>query len=73
MGWVYYRMGNTAEGLAYLERAYKVRPDPEIAAHLGEVLWTKGRQADAEKIWRAAQVEHPDNELLQETVKRYLR
>jgi tetratricopeptide (TPR) repeat protein len=73
MGWVYYRMGNTTEGLAYLERAYKVRPDPEIAAHLGEVLWTKGRQADAERIWRAAQVEHPDNELLQETVKRYLR
>lgn len=72
MGWVSYRMGSTAEGLGYLERAYTARPDPEIAAHLGEVLWMKGRKADAEKLWRASQKEHPENELLQETIKRYL-
>ena len=72
MGWVSYRMGSTAEGLGYLERAYTARPDPEIAAHLGEVLWMKGRKADAEKLWRASQKEHPENELLQETIKRHL-
>lgn len=72
MGWVYYRMGSTAEGLGYLERAYSARPDPEIAAHLGEVLWMKGRKADAEKLWRDSQKEHPENELLQDTIKRYL-
>jgi tetratricopeptide (TPR) repeat protein len=72
MGWVYYRMGNPAEGLSYLERAYTARPDPEIAAHLGEVLWSKGRQSDAEKVWRSSQKEHPENELLQDTIKRYL-
>jgi len=73
MGWVHYRMGNSAEGLGYLERAYSTRPDPEIAAHLGEVLWTKGRQADAEKVWRDSQKDHPENELLQDTMQRYLR
>jgi tetratricopeptide (TPR) repeat protein len=73
MGWVYYRLGNHQEGLTYLQRAYDQRPDPEIAAHLGEVLWVKGRQADAEKLWRDSVQEHPDNELLQETMKRFLK
>jgi tetratricopeptide (TPR) repeat protein len=72
MGWVQYRLGNHQEGLTYLQRAYDQRPDPEIAAHLGEVLWIKGRQADAEKVWRGSAQEHPDNELLQETMKRFL-
>jgi tetratricopeptide (TPR) repeat protein len=73
MGWVYFRMGNHKEGLDYLQRAYKTRPDPEIAAHLGEVLWTKGRQTEAEQLWRQAAGEHPDNDLLQDTIKRFLR
>jgi tetratricopeptide (TPR) repeat protein len=73
MGWVNFRMGNTKEGLDYLQRAYKARPDPEIAAHLGEVLWAKGRQPDAEKVWRESAVEHPENDLLQETMKRFLK
>ena len=42
MGWVEYRLGRVAQGLQYLERAFQQRPDPEIAAHLGEVLWVKG-------------------------------
>lgn len=73
MGWVQYRMGNHKDGLDYLQRAYTQRPDPEIAAHLGEVLWVKGRPADAEQIWRTSAQEHPDNELLQETMKRFLK
>jgi tetratricopeptide (TPR) repeat protein len=73
MGWVQYRMGNHNDGLDYLQRAYTQRPDPEIAAHLGEVLWVKGRPADAEKVWRSSAQEHPDNELLQETMKRFLK
>ncbi|HZR02713.1 MAG TPA: tetratricopeptide repeat protein [Burkholderiales bacterium] len=72
VGWVYYKMGNQKEALDYLERAFKRRPDPEIAAHLGEVMWAKGMRADAETIWRGALKEHPDNELLQDTVKRFL-
>jgi len=73
MGWVLYRLGNYPEGLSYLQRAYGERPDPEIAAHLGEVLWVKGQHGDAEKVWRQANQAHPENELLQDTMKRFLK
>ena len=73
MGWVHYRMGNFKEALDFLQRAYARRPDPEIAAHLGEVMWAKGKKAEAEQLWRSALLEHGENELLQETVKRFLR
>jgi tetratricopeptide (TPR) repeat protein len=66
-------MGDYKEGLDYLQKAFAQRPDPEIAAHLGEVLWVKGRQDDAEKVWREALKEHPDNELLQGTMKRLIK
>jgi tetratricopeptide (TPR) repeat protein len=73
MGWVLYRLGDSKQALAYLQRAYTQRPDPEIAAHVGEVLWVRGQQQEAEKVWRDASKENPDNELLQATMKRYLR
>jgi tetratricopeptide (TPR) repeat protein len=73
MGWVHFRMGNHKEGLDYLQRAYQTRPDPEIAAHLGEVLWAKGRESEAEKVWRESATEHPDNDLLQDTIKRFIK
>ena len=71
MGWVLYRMGRNKEGLDYLQRAFKQRPDPEIAAHLGEVLWTLNERDEARKIWAESLKSHPDNELLQGTVKRF--
>jgi len=70
MGWVLYRMGRHAEALEQLERAYKIRPDAEIAAHLGEVLWVMGRQDEARRLWTDSLKEHPGNEVLQATVKR---
>jgi tetratricopeptide (TPR) repeat protein len=73
MGWVLYRLGDQKEALGYLQRAYSLRPDPEIAAHIGEVMWTRGQQQDAEKIWRDASRDNPDNEMLQATMKRFLR
>jgi len=72
MGWVLFRMGRGKEGLDYLQRAFKQRPDPEIAAHLGEVLWVLGQQDQAKKIWTETLKGHPSNELLQSTVKRFL-
>ena len=42
LGWVHYRMGNLNQGLSYLRQAFGLKPDPEIAAHLGEVLWVQG-------------------------------
>lgn len=73
MGWVLYRMGNAKDGLDFLQRAFAKRPDPEIAAHIGEVLWARGQKQDAEKVWRDASKGSPDNELLQSTMKRFLR
>lgn len=70
LGWVYYRMGNLTEGLNYLNRAFALNQDSEIAAHLGEVLWIQGAQEDAENIWRSALEKDPDNEILLETIKR---
>lgn len=73
LGWVYYRMGNLNEGLNYLSLAFSSRPDPEIAAHLGEVLWIKGAKEDAERIWRSALETNPDNEILLDTMKRLMQ
>jgi tetratricopeptide (TPR) repeat protein len=71
MGWVLYRMGRDKESIEYLQKAFKLRPDAEIAAHLGEVLWASGQHEQAKKIWGVALKEHPTNEVLQNTVKRF--
>lgn len=71
MGWVLYRLGRIDEGRAYLEKAFKVRPDPEIAAHLGEVLWVQGKQDEARRVWQSTLRDHPGNETLQAVIKKY--
>ena len=73
MGWVLYRMGNHRDALAYLRRAFAGRPDPEIAAHLGEVLWVLGERDEAERVWNDASRASPDNETLVNTIKRLKR
>jgi tetratricopeptide (TPR) repeat protein len=73
MGWVLYRQSQNKEGLSYLQRAYALRPDPEIAAHLGELLWADGQREEARKVWSEVLKEHPKNELLRNTVKRFLQ
>jgi len=70
LAWVEYRMGNKAEALRILQAAYKERPDPEIAAHLGEVLWSLGQRDQAQGIWREGLLQNAENETLQETLKR---
>jgi tetratricopeptide (TPR) repeat protein len=70
LGWVEFRLGNTARALEILQAAYGKRPDPEIAAHLGEVLWSKGQRDQALKIWREGLMLSADNETLQGTLKR---
>ncbi len=73
LGWVYYRMGNFVDGLNYLNLAFAARPDPEIAAHLGEVLWVQGARENATDIWRSALEKNPDNEILLKTVQRFMK
>ncbi|HEX7270962.1 MAG TPA: tetratricopeptide repeat protein [Casimicrobiaceae bacterium] len=70
MGWGNYRLGNLEESEKFLRRALAERPDPEIAAHLGEVLWVKGERASARDVWQAQLKETPDNPVLLETVHR---
>ena len=73
MGWVLYRMGDLKGAVEHLRRAYDGRPDAEIGAHLGEVLWQMGERAEAERVWQEALKRHPANEVLQSTVKRLRR
>lgn len=70
LGWVLHRLGENQQALGHLQRAYAMRPDGEVAAHLGEVLWVLGRQAEAQKLWADALRNHSKNEVLQSTVKR---
>lgn len=70
LGWVLFRTGDGTGALTQLQRAFAIRPDPEIAAHLGEVLWTLGRRDEARKVWRDAAKTHPGNEALAEVIKR---
>jgi Flp pilus assembly protein TadD len=70
MGWVEYRMGNLEAAEAHLRRAYGLRRDPEIAVHLGEVLWQRGKRADAQKLWLEARAKDPQNDTLRSTLAR---
>ncbi len=70
MGWVYYRLGDLKEAEHYLQDAYTLRADPEIATHLGEVLWVQDKKDEAKKIWRDAVAKDPKNETLKSTLAR---
>lgn len=72
-GWVMFRQGKLAAALDVLRKAYEKRPDAEIAAHIGEVLWALGRQEMAKEIWREATKAHPKNEVLAATIKRFVK
>ena len=72
MGWAYYRLGQLDKSLAFLRRSYAANPDPEIAAHLGEVLWVKGEREAAQKVWRASEQAHPDNTMLRDVIHKFL-
>lgn len=70
LGWVEFRMGNKAQARKHLETAFQARPDVEIAAHLGEVLWSLGDKEAAVTVWKEGQRASPDNDTLKETLAR---
>jgi tetratricopeptide (TPR) repeat protein len=70
MGWVLYRQKDNAAAVRYLRQAYAIRPEVDIAAHLGEVLWTEGKQDEARQLWREARTREPGNTTLRETLVR---
>lgn len=71
LGWVMFRQGQHQEALRILQAAYTSKPDAEIAAHLGEVLWTIGQKREAGVIWREGLLLKADNETLVETLRRF--
>jgi Flp pilus assembly protein TadD len=70
MGWVEFRMGRFEKAEEILRKAFSIKPDPEIAAHLGEVLWVRGREEEAKKLWRNAGGRDTKNDTLKSTLQR---
>lgn len=70
LGWVNFRLGKNVIALEQLQQAFTQKPEADIAAHLGEVLWTMNRAAEAEDIWRQGQKLDANNATLKETLKR---
>ena len=71
LGWVHYRLGNLDKAAEFLRKAYAVQADPEIAAHLGEVLWKQGKLEEAKKLWASALKDFPENDVLLATTKKF--
>lgn len=70
MGWVLYRQGRLDEAIEFLNKALAARNDPEIAAHLGEVLWVKGDKKAAQEVWDTALKLTPDDDKLRRVINR---
>ena len=72
LGWVFYRQGRLPEARTYLALAYSRFPDPEVAAHLGEVMWEQGERDGAQQLWKEAIERSPDNRSLQAVMARLM-
>jgi tetratricopeptide (TPR) repeat protein len=70
-GWLQYRLGNYSNALEYLRRAYELARDPEIGAHLGEVLWESGQRNEAVKVWKEALSKDPNQDDIRRIKVRY--
>ena len=66
MGWVLYKLGDFRAALDYLERAYRLEQDPEIAAHLIDVRWALGEREQALELLRTSLEKTPDDKHLRE-------
>jgi len=70
LGWVRFRRGDLPGALPFMERAYRIFPDPEIASHWGELLWMSGKQAEARALWARSLARSPDSKPLRATIER---
>ena len=73
MGWVHYRLGNRDQARDYLQQAIDLRLDPEIAAHLGEVLWMMDRHEEARAVWKRGESIDIKNKTLRETLRKFVK
>lgn len=72
MGWGYYLLGKLDKSEVFMRRAYAAFPDPEVAAHLGEVLWRKGAHKEAQATWQDNLKLNPDNAVLKAVIKKFV-
>ncbi|OGS93262.1 MAG: hypothetical protein A2061_02320 [Gallionellales bacterium GWA2_59_43] len=72
VGWGYYRNGRLDDSVNMLRRAFAGNPDPEVASHLGEVLWMRGDKDEAQKVWQDSLKAHPDSVQLQAVIKKFM-
>ena len=70
LGWVLYKRGHNEKALEQLEKAYSQFPDPEVAAHVIDVLVAMERDADALELLVEAEARNPDSELLRDVRER---
>jgi tetratricopeptide (TPR) repeat protein len=70
MGWVKFHLGEHDVARDFLQKAFEAFPDPEVAAHLGEVLWALGETESARSTWLTSLEEHPDHAILLEVIRR---
>ena len=70
MGWALFKLGKTEQALDFLKQAFEIMPDPEIAAHLGEVHWTLDNRKDASIIWQQGLQSIPDHKGIINTMLR---
>lgn len=70
LGWVQFRQGKAEQALQTLQTAYRIKADPEIAAHLAEVLWSLNRKAEAQRLLKEAASQNPDNDVLADAIKK---
>lgn len=68
-GWVLFRLGKARAALDHLRHAYALQQDPDIASHLGQVLWVLGRKDEARKYFEDARRLDPDNRSLQRALQ----
>lgn len=71
LGWAHFRLGEHDKAVEWLKKAYGLRQDPEIAAHLGEVLWVQGRRDEARNLWQSAFKLFPESDALRNAMQRF--
>ena len=70
LGWVYYKLGQYVQSESLLREAHAAFPDPEVAAHLGEVLWAQGREVEAKDVWQEGLNRVSDHPIILEAIDR---
>lgn len=71
IGWAYHLKGDSQTALPYVEYSFEKVPEPETAAHLGEILWRLGETERAVKIWTKGAALDGDKKVLDDTLKKF--